>query len=363
MVVATSDSNTTLVSLGNNDPRNKEPLHQSPISVVVTVPPSFEANVASLDYIETNIEVPEANEQCLRIPKNTKSKNYLKQYESLADQRDVLLAQDVVVFDDSTQDTYVYVAQGEIASTTTDILLSDRATTCHILAIWSQSETCTSRGTLTHIDAAGYDDCIGQAFAEHSKHHGHTSDVSFHVHIIGGFEEEQSHDISDNLLQCLAELSKRYRIVLETCVISSLNHHDSYGGPRLRGLALDCATGRVYPAHCTAPMILGPVRGLRLWSRGDSKRLLNLFPNDETTLIIPKCSWGKVSPRLNQLSDEELLATCSTSPEYEDAEDFCHHLRTTFAFCNQVTPFDVFGKRSYLGFRRLGRTNRWIPVS
>jgi hypothetical protein len=243
------------------------------------------------------------------------------------------------------------------------------------LAIWSTCPRNAAGGDATpccssvaHIDAPGYDKSLRSVFAHHDAHHHHSPATVFHVHLIGGFDEEKSHEISMSVLHCLADLSDRYCIVLETCVIAALNQDEFLGGPRLRGLALDCRTGRVYPAHCTAPMILGPVRALRLWSRGsdnNNKELLQLFsdPTDDTIMVIPKCTWGRVSSRWNTLSDADLLAQCSTSPEYEDADDFCYHLRHTFGFCNQVTPKEVFGEKSSLAFQRFGRTNRWVPVA
>jgi Protein N-terminal asparagine amidohydrolase len=399
MVVLSSDSNTTLVSLGDDDRQRRVKKQHlsfaSPVSVVDAVVSSLIATpfppIAFDDddlVVTTAIQLPETSVR-LALPKNKfTTTTFLQRYDELADQRDVLLAQDVVVFDDRTKETYVHVGQGEMATTTntSDILMSDRATTCHILALWScdtaatvessssprpssASPSTTSCSTLTHIDAVGYDECLKAVFAQHDAFHRHAPSTVYHVHMIGGFDDDSSHEISASILHCLALLSQSYRVVLETCVIGALNQDVCCGGPRLRGLALDGRTGRVYPAHCTAPMILGPVRALRLWSRGSDaaakKQLLQLFPDpkDQTILIIPKCTWGRVSSRWNVLSDAELLAQCSTSPQYEDADDFCHHLRSTFAFCNQVTPDDIFGRKSVLAFRRFGRTNRWVPIT
>jgi Protein N-terminal asparagine amidohydrolase len=407
MVVLSSDSNSTLVSLGDDERQQRVKKQQqqssfaSPVSVVGAI--SSSSSIAAPPFppiafndedddlvVTTAIQLPETSVR-LALPKNKfTTTSFLQRYEELADQRDVLLAQDVVVFDDRTKETYVHVGQGEMATTTnsSDILMSDRATTCHVLALWScdpaasvessasssprptstVSTSATSCSTLTHIDAVGYDECLHAVFAQHDAFHRHSPSTVYHVHMIGGFDDDSSHEISASILHCLASLSQSYRVVLETCVIGALNHDVCCGGPRLRGLALDGRTGRVYPAHCTAPMILGPVRALRLWSWGGNdakKQLLQLFSDskDPTILVIPKCTWGRVSTRWNVLSDAELLAQCSTSPQYEDADDFCHHLRSTFAFCNQVTPDDIFGRKSVLAFRRFGRSNRWVPIT
>lgn len=191
----------------------------------------------------------------------------------------------------------INVLQGEIAHSTpsqADTLVSDDATTCHIVALWScyqqssgQGEQALNRSvlaTMSHIDGVGYESCIRDAVNEHIKYHSmhsqHTvnsvaeecKDSSFTaedsggmiemtVHIMGGFNDDESSSIAitDNVLQTFAALSNQcndymiagrppMRMTLATCAVASAND-DGNGCPTGRGLAIDVATGNVFLAE------------------------------------------------------------------------------------------------------------------
>jgi hypothetical protein len=73
----------------------------------------------------------------------------------------------------------INVIQGEIAHCTpsqADILVSDDATTCHIVALRSICSRNilgkdTVLATMTHLDGPGYETCLRDAVMEHIKHH------------------------------------------------------------------------------------------------------------------------------------------------------------------------------------------------
>jgi protein N-terminal asparagine amidohydrolase len=185
--------------------------------------------------------------------------------------------------------------QGEIAHSTpaqADILVSDDATTCHIVALWSRyvaegdttGEAISSRvlATMAHIDGVGYEASLRDAVNEHIKYHSShppnqtvesniieeckescTSGViEMSIHIMGGFNDEEgsSIEITDNLLRTFAALSNqcldysvskglpRVRMTLETCAVASAND-DGTGCPLGRGLAIEVATGNIFLAE------------------------------------------------------------------------------------------------------------------
>lgn len=185
----------------------------------------------------------------------------------------------------------INVLQGEIAHCTpsqADTLVSDDATTCHIVALWSckkgapegSATLAVSRrhvlATMTHIDGVGYETSIRDAVNEHIKYHSiHMSSVAeeckenasrgiieMAIHIVGGFNDDDgsSIEITDNVLQSFASLSNecntyfvgtdlpRVNMTLETCAVSSGND-DGNCCPLGRGMGLEVATGRVFLAE------------------------------------------------------------------------------------------------------------------
>ena len=181
----------------------------------------------------------------------------------------------------------INVLQGEIAHCTpsqADILVSDDATTCHIVAIWSRHfgseskegtkstslDSCSLFATMAHIDGPGYGGCIKKAVNEHVKHHfaklrdsGKSTGIrslgiiGMSVHIMGGFNDHDrsSITITNDVLQTLAAVSRdhedncfRLQITLETCAVASAND-DGTGCPLGRGLAMDVATGKIFLAE------------------------------------------------------------------------------------------------------------------
>lgn len=188
----------------------------------------------------------------------------------------------------------INVLQGEIAHATphqADVLVSDDATTCHILAL--RSICCASKNklqhgvlaSLTHIDGTGYESCIRDAIMEHVKYHSNslgydqrgnsmleeckenvTSTLEQHhveisLHIMGGFNDGDgsSIEITEDVLQVLSRLAHELAVnasegrpqvsmTLETCVVSGAND-DGTCCPKGRGLGIEVASGKVFLAE------------------------------------------------------------------------------------------------------------------
>jgi hypothetical protein len=187
----------------------------------------------------------------------------------------------------------INVLQGEIAHcapSQADTLVSDDATTCHIVAIWSRYMISESKegatltknaidsliATMAHIDQAGYEKCISDAVDEHVKYHstqlidsktnkGGRSPlgvIEMSLHIMGGFNDHNGSSIAitHDILQTFAAVSRSYartsvrsglprlQVTLETCAVVTAND-DGTGCPLGRGLAMDVHTGKVFLAE------------------------------------------------------------------------------------------------------------------
>mmetsp|Transcript_5974 Transcript_5974/g.6709 ORF Transcript_5974/g.6709 Transcript_5974/m.6709 type:complete len:596 (-) Transcript_5974:116-1903(-) len=228
----------------------------------------------------------------------------------------------------------LYVAQGERGNTTTqqyDVIMSDKATTCHVLAFHSNVNNNDNDNdnnnnlpltSLTHLDGPHYDGCVREMIKEHIDHHHHQQSIyqgnkiniteetkcdngndnnnklrdiiTIEIHIVGGFndDDDSSSTITDWLLQLLAQIAEEYkyepvRMIIKTLVVSSSNNQQleiddtnndndnnriTINSPIGRGLGIDVSTGEVFLAKCNSSNgRAGPVptlRSVRLWSRG-----------------------------------------------------------------------------------------------
>jgi len=195
----------------------------------------------------------------------------------------------------------INVLQGEIAHCTpsqADVLVSDDATTCHIVGLWSryigpeggQKMNATSNdgsvlATMTHIDGPGYETSIRDAVNEHVKYHSShlkkenatkeckgnckylqtfgTGVIEMSIHIMGGFSDpdDSSIEITSDVLQTFAALANEFSqystsrtglpnilMTLETCAVTSAND-DGTGCPLGRGLGMEVATGKIFLAE------------------------------------------------------------------------------------------------------------------
>jgi Protein N-terminal asparagine amidohydrolase len=275
----------------------------------------------------------------------------------------------------------LYVAQGEIAHCTSaqvDMLVSDRATTCHILALRSSCSrhpknemTDEELCSIAHLDATSYSRCIRDAFQSHYDFHSrrnmYTTDsdtvrssIDLDIHIVGGFNDTQgsSRRISTWILDLLADLADEYYVkkpsmtmMLRAACITAANHDHENGGPVVRGLALNCKTGNVFVANAKYP---GPAMNLRMakiWLSGHSPNKCDPISTsklsvihthrDDIVVIEPlfeegvrscRCGFiqGQLQDQFQQLlrtqDDKIFLKCCSTSPEHEE-EDFCSATR------------------------------------
>ena len=181
-----------------------------------------------------------------------------------------------------------------------DVLVSDDATTCHILGLWSRlCCSCSCNGaqraineanndgsvstilaSMAHIDSTGYQDCLKSAIDLHYEYHSslqptcccvnkqsgddsHHFVIEVYIHMMGGYNDDNatSIEITEDVLRTLSNISDDYtnkstgmqqqprmQMILQTCAVSCANDNGS-GCPIGRGLALNVSSGKVYLAE------------------------------------------------------------------------------------------------------------------
>jgi hypothetical protein len=286
-----------------------------------------------------------------------------------------LLQQKPVWYDGHSRERLVYVRQGEVAHATgtqCDVLVSDKATTCHILALYSTSSRRECLGSLAHIDGPSYNDCVRDMIRCHQAHHG--PNLGLDVHVLGGFVDEQgsSRDLTDWLIRTIAhvvsEEGHQMTVTLKTAAVTSMNHSHSRA-PVGRGLALDLRKGTTFLAACAATAV-GPdpiIRSLRFWSSDATakNRLHVIHEPSSCGSEIRIAPFRYSAPRrvldwLLSLSDAELLRCTSTSPDCEEA-DFCVTLRASLRHLRTVPDTHVFGPHANrVRIYRRDERNVWI---
>ena len=222
-----------------------------------------------------------------------------------------------------SQQRLLYVAQGERANATSeqyDVMMSEKATTCHILAFQSSVDGTGnpySAGglpltSLTHLDGTQYEQCVRDMIQEHIDYHHRPhriqrkrtkyveekksddvrepceamsrslrDSVTIDVHVMGGFNDidSSSSDITEWLMRLLARIAQEFkderagvRMVVKTLVVSSSNNEvddRDNDSPIGRGFGIELRTGKVFLTDNQNDES-GPVpilRSVRLWSR------------------------------------------------------------------------------------------------
>lgn len=311
------------------------------------------------------------------------------------------------------------ILQGEIAHCSsssshqkTDIMVSDDATTCHILAIRSSKEGKEENNddkamtSLAHIDRSCYENCIRKLIQKHYDFHqkSYLSDatkekessqarniVELEIHMMGGFtdEDESSRKISRFLIILLANLAYEYEGVLKmklvTCAISSINHDASKKAPIGRGFGINVSNGDVFLASVdgedfdnnnTKNEVGGPallLRHARLWSQARKKVLYPLYddtsssPNEQGKIIIQPFEFRKREwlDEIIHEPDDVLLLQTSTSPHCEKS-NYCDQIRQTHFFMKSQKWEDIFGSEcdhSLIYQRHESKANQWELVS
>lgn len=402
MVIANSDSNTTLVSLNNNDGNDKhvaidqnivvvgesgllryvEPSASTsppfssdnnntccsdggcPTELLISIPdgcsssstekpmylpPQKDQSVSqqnsheldvdeyiSRNYYNINNSENETNGHPYQLDQPRAPSCVLPGAEILKESREQLLASKrrrICSEGPREQRRLLYVAQGERANATTqqyDVVMSDKATTCHILAFRSRTNSTSDNGyegdlpltSLTHLDGPQYELCVRDMVREHMDYHHRDNSpnksrrkrtkfveeekksddcrepnddsnccledkITIDIHVMGGFNDidSSSSDMTDWLMHLLARMAQEFKdqragvqMVVKTLVVSSSNNEvddRENDSPIGRGFGIDLRTGEVFLTDnkedtSTSTSSSGPIpvlRSVRLWSR------------------------------------------------------------------------------------------------
>jgi len=267
----------------------------------------------------------------------------------------------------------LYVCQREVGHTTThqnDIILSDDLTTCHIVALYSYSDSSNGNSSsplssLSHVDKPQYESCIRKMIQTHKEYHGINNMIYMDIHILGGFNDDDgsSREITQYLLSLLTTIAneeKKYtQMFLKTCLVSSLNHstNKNIKDPIIgRGLAMNTKTGCTYLVKSIHPSnLIGPeivLRSCRIYARHkdklshDTLSLIHTYHNNKSIIYINPIKFRHddyYNFLLSVEDDNVILNLCSTSPMYE-RDDFCDNLRSTLMYIRDHNSYEIFGK-------------------
>ena len=303
----------------------------------------------------------------------------------------------------------INVLQGEIATCTpsqADVLVSDDATTCHIVALRSICRNNLGKdallATMTHVDGTGYEACLRAAVMEHIKYNcqGYlgldeeaisidksketantfNKNIDISIHMMGGFNDDHgsSIEITCDILHVLSRIAgefdenvhslfpfkTRVNMKLETCVCSGAND-DGTGRPIGRGLGLNIASGEVYLAEIQEDvmkssllnsgqqqmLVEGPeilLRSVRLWARSfhplkQEQKLSVIHRPDHNCLTIQPFMFGpSTSAKFLCYMDDVRLLQMTSTSPLVEKGNFSSKVRESLSYMNQTNSNNVF---------------------
>ncbi|KAK6240268.1 hypothetical protein QUC31_005737 [Theobroma cacao] len=237
---------------------------------------------------------------------------------------------------------------------------TDEATTCVGLVIRNRENGMTS---VAHMDSPKFVDIgIIQMLSLVVDHNSH---VDLDVHLVGGFEDVSpnvwplhakgtrqpegnarmdgfSFPLCTKMVETLQKRQENFH-VQTLCVLGHNTKTDSQGNayPIFSGFLVECSTGSLIPAsfdrNSQCPDEI--VRRLRVSASYEDpswhRKLLDTYDTKTDRFIIAPCSWTirlvQIALSLQNLSDSEILSTCSTSPSAE-GPDFVDNERRVWNY-------------------------------
>ncbi|XP_016513918.1 protein N-terminal asparagine amidohydrolase isoform X2 [Nicotiana tabacum] len=285
----------------------------------------------------------------------------------------------------SRHNRWVYIFQREYATVDpalVDAVGTDEATTCVGIVIRNQKSGMTS---VAHLDSPDIVDVgLDQMLASGVNQ---SSDAMLDVHLIGGFDdgspkhvngiteghaelEGYSFPLCKKILESLAKSNMKFQIHT-LHVLGHNTRRDSEGNsyPIFSGLLVETATGSIFPANFDATTRCPDevVRRIRVTAAFEDRswegRLLETYDTQNDQFVIAPCTWSMrkihIALMLQNLSDQEILLTCSTSPSAE-APDFVDGLRRQWDYLIQHPDWkETFPSKQPHIFRRT-EDNSWV---
>ncbi|XP_047253074.1 protein N-terminal asparagine amidohydrolase isoform X3 [Capsicum annuum] len=253
----------------------------------------------------------------------------------------------------SRHNRWVYIFQREYATVDpalVDVVGTDEATTCVGLVMRNQKSGMTS---VAHLDSPDVVDMgLSQMLAFVINQ---SSDAMLDVHLIGGFDdaspehvngitkshgklEGYSFPLCEKIVDSLAKSNMKFQIHT-LHVLGHNTRRDSEGNayPIFTGFLVETATGSILPANFDATTRCPDevVRRIRVTASFEdcswNGRLLETYDTQADQFVIAPCTWSMrkmhIALMLQNLSDQEILLMCSTSPSAE-APDFVDNQRS-----------------------------------
>ncbi|WMV10916.1 hypothetical protein MTR67_004301 [Solanum verrucosum] len=260
----------------------------------------------------------------------------------------------------SRHNRWVYIFQREYATVDpalVDVVGTDEATTCVGLVIRNQNSGITS---VAHLDSPDVVDIgLAQMLAFVVNQ---SSDAMLDVHLIGGFDdaspehvngiteshgklEGYSFPLCKKIVDSLAKSNMKFQIHT-LHVLGHNTRRDTEGNayPIFTGFLAETATGSIIPANFDATTRCPDevVRRIRVSASFEDPswkgRLLETYDTQTDQFVIAPCTWDMrkmhIALMLQNLSDQEILLTCSTSPSAE-APDFVDNHRRQWDYLIQ----------------------------
>uniref|UniRef100_M1A767 N-terminal asparagine amidohydrolase family protein n=1 Tax=Solanum tuberosum TaxID=4113 RepID=M1A767_SOLTU len=279
----------------------------------------------------------------------------------------------------SRHNRWVYIFQREYATVDpalVDVVGTDEATTCVGLVIRNQNSGMTS---VAHLDSPDVVDIgLAQMLAFVVNQSSDAMlDVFFSnplcqttlVHLIGGFDDASPENVNGiteshgklegysfplckKIVDSLAKSNMKFQIHT-LHVLGHNTRRDTEGNayPIFTGFLAETATGSIIPANFDATTRCPDevVRRIRVSASFEDPswkgRLLETYDTQTDQFVIAPCTWDMrkmhIALMLQNLSDQEILLTCSTSPSAE-APDFVdnqrrlNQLSEAPCFCGEV---------------------------
>jgi hypothetical protein len=300
---------------------------------------------------------------------------------------ETFLQKPIRTFNHKSSEKVMYIHQGEVGyvlPSQCDVILSDKATTCHILSIRSSSSSQVPTLTsLAHIDGSFYSDCMVEMIETHIRHHQWNErreeenrsyqvprgKIQLVIDMVGGFDDDRgsSAKISSWIFEVLASLAEDHQDVLtmtiRTCAISYMND-DGNQSPIGRGMGVDLRSGEAFLAQADASVV-GPssqLRSARIWAGGGNGRLAVVHRATCNDFAIQPFEFGDFDQLQDYLRmpDSKMIKRTSTSPDAEEP-DFCSSVRNTLRFMKGVDCRQIFGPGvdQTIIFRRVSSSNVW----
>ncbi|KAH6826978.1 protein N-terminal asparagine amidohydrolase family protein [Perilla frutescens var. hirtella] len=247
---------------------------------------------------------------------------------------------------------WVYLFQREFATVDpalVDLIGTDEATTCVGIAIRNCKSGMIS---VAHMDSPRIvDDGLGQMLSLVADH---DSDAVLDVHMMGGFDDRSSqhsyvaakgrtksegysYPLCAKIVDALRNRSEKFQIQ----TLHVLGHNTKWDSegiayPIFHGFVVETSSGSMRPAsfdgssRCPDEI----VRRIRVSACFEDPnwdhKLLDTYETSSDQFVIATCAWSirqkRIALALQNLSDAEILLSCSTSPSAE-APDFVDNER------------------------------------